>query len=89
MTKKFLIIIATLVIGISVGLLYSHYQRYLSKSQVHTITYPTSEEDCDKTINSYRQQIMRAYDSEDEAEYKRLNDEAEKITNHCLNLMSN
>ena len=32
---------------------------------------------------------MRAYDSEDEAEYKRLNDEAEKITNHCLNLMSN
>jgi len=51
MTKKFLIIIATLVIGISVGLLYSHYQRYLSKSQVHTITYPTSEETKDLTMN--------------------------------------
>lgn len=89
MAKKFLIIIITLVIGISMGLLYSRYQRYLSRSQVHTITYPTSEEDCDKAINNYRQQIMRAYDSEDEVEYKRLNDEVEKITDHCLNLMSN
>ena len=89
MAKKFLIIIITLVIGISMGLLYSRYQRYLSRSQVHTITYPTSEEDCDKAINNYRQQIMRAYDSEDEVEYKRLNDEVEKITDHCLNLTSN
>lgn len=89
MTKQILIAIIALIVGIGAGLLYSRYQRYLSKSQVHTITYPTSEEDCNKTINSYRQQIMRAYDSEDETEYKRLNDEAEKITNHCLNLMSN
>ena len=55
MTKKILIAIIALIVGIGVGLLYSRYQRYLSKSQVHTITYPTSEEDCDKTINSYRQ----------------------------------
>lgn len=50
---------------------------------------PQNEEKCNITIEKYKEKISEAYDSGNQSEYKRLNDEAEKITNNCLNLMSN
>ena len=72
----------------------SHIYEYFNDNDIplnkkNNNKLPQNEEECNITIEKYKEKISEAYDSGNQSEYKRLNDEAENITNHCLNLMSN